>query len=156
MNEEATSSPAPATSTPLGAATLSVQQHRFCLSTIRSLKKMKDAAAFLHPVDPVVLNIPHYPSIIKNPMDLGTIERKLTSSNPQKLDTNPNNPRYNNADEFIADVRLVFTNCLTFNGSDHVISKAGKHLESVFDKQIKNLPPPQVVCECRWFSWNRC
>ncbi|KAI9572650.1 Bromodomain-containing protein [Boletus coccyginus] len=78
-------------------------------------------------------------------MDLGTIERKLMSSNPQKPDTNPNNPRYHNADEFIVDVRLVFTNCLTFNGPDHAISKAGKHLESVFDKQVKNLPPPQVV-----------
>lgn len=149
MNEEAASSPAPVPPTPGGPATFSVQQHRFCLSTIRSLKKMKDAAAFIHPVDPVALNIPHYPSIIKSPMDLGTIERKLMSSNSQKPDTNPNNPRYNSADEFIADVRLVFTNCLTFNGPDHAISKAGKHLESVFDKQIKNLPPSQVVCECR-------
>ncbi|KAH0838598.1 Bromodomain-containing protein [Lanmaoa asiatica] len=145
MNEEVTSSPVPAPPTPVSTTTLSIQQHRFCLSTVRSLKKMKDAAAFLHPVDPVALNIPHYSSIIKNPMDLGTIERKLTSSNPQKPDMNPNNPRYNNADEFIADIRLVFTNCLTFNGPDHAISKAGKHLESVFDKQIKNIPPPQVV-----------
>ncbi|KAF9229668.1 Bromodomain-containing protein [Gyrodon lividus] len=141
------SSPTPAPPTPSqpGTVTFSIQQHRFCLSTIRSLKKMKDAAAFLHPVDPTALNIPHYPSIIKNPMDLGTIERKLMSSNPQKPDPNSNNPRYNNAGEFIVDVRLVFTNCATFNGPDHVISKAGKHVESVFDKQIKNLPPPQVV-----------
>ncbi|KAF8845416.1 Bromodomain-containing protein [Paxillus ammoniavirescens] len=141
------SSPTPAPPTPSqpGAVTLSIQQHRFCLSTVRSLKKMKDAAAFLHPVDPSALNIPHYPTIIKNPMDLGTIERKLSSSNPQKPDPNSNNPRYNNADEFIADVRLVFSNCVTFNGPDHVVSKAGKHVESVFDKQIKNLPPPQVV-----------
>ncbi|KAF8421153.1 hypothetical protein L210DRAFT_3510252 [Boletus edulis BED1] len=79
-------------------------------------------------------------------MDLGSIERKLMSSNPQKPDPNPNNPRYNNADEFIVDIRLIFTNCLTFNGLDHAISlNAGKHVESVFDKQIKNLPPPQVV-----------
>lgn len=158
MNEEAVASPghAPAPPTPTGAAILSIQQHRFCLSTVRSLKKMKDAAPFLHPVDPVALNIPRYPSIIKNPVDLGTIERKLNSSNPQKPDMNPNNPRYNNADEFITDVRLVFTNCLVFNGPDHAISKAAKHLESVFDKQIKNLPPSQVVCECQWFSWNRC
>lgn len=156
MNEEVASSPITVPPIPVGATTLSIQQHRFCLSTVRSLKKMKDAAPFLHPVDPVALNVPHYPSIIKSPMDLGTIERKLMSSSSQKPDMNPNNPRYNNADEFIADVRLVFTNCLTFNGPDHAISKAAKHLESVFDKQIKNLPPPQVVCECQWFSWNRC
>ncbi|KAF8142115.1 Bromodomain-containing protein, partial [Boletus edulis] len=146
MNEEAAPSPIPAPPTPVGAATLTVAQYWFCLSTVRSLRKMKDAAPFLHPVDPVALNIPHYPTIVKNSMDLGSIERKLMSSNPQKPDPNPNNPRYNNADEFIVDVRLIFTNCLTFNGLDHAISlNAGKHVESVFDKQIKNLPPPQVV-----------
>ncbi|KAJ8595168.1 hypothetical protein M405DRAFT_807777 [Rhizopogon salebrosus TDB-379] len=54
-------------------STIRSLQHRFCLSTIRSLKKLKDAGAFLRPVDPVSLNIPHCPKIIKNPMDLGTI-----------------------------------------------------------------------------------
>ncbi|KAJ8582099.1 hypothetical protein M405DRAFT_750705 [Rhizopogon salebrosus TDB-379] len=58
-------------------STISSLQHRFCLSTVRSLKKPKDAGAFLHPIDPVSLNISRYPSIIKNPMDLGTIISKL-------------------------------------------------------------------------------
>ncbi|KAG6334920.1 hypothetical protein ID866_4162 [Astraeus odoratus] len=135
----------PMTAVSSGVSTLSAAQHRFCLSTIRSLKKLKDASPFLHPVDPVALNIPHYPSIIKNPMDLGTIERKLMSSNPTKPDPNPNNPRYFSADEFVADVRLVFTNCITFNGPDHAVAIAGKHVEAVFDKQIKQLPPPAPV-----------
>ncbi|KAI6045133.1 Bromodomain-containing protein [Pisolithus marmoratus] len=148
--DQGAESPAPPPSVPVssGISTLSPAQHRFCLSTIRSLKKLKDAAAFLHPVDPIALNIPHYPNIIKNPIDLNTIERKLMSSNPAKPDPNPNNPRYNSADQFIADVRLVFTNCITFNGPDHVISIAGKHVEAVFDKQIKHLPlpaPPTVT-----------
>ncbi|KAG1775474.1 Bromodomain-containing protein, partial [Suillus placidus] len=62
--------------------TLSPVQHRFCLSTVHSLKKLEDASAFVHPVDPVALNIPHYPTIIKTPMDLSTIECKLMASNP--------------------------------------------------------------------------
>ncbi|KAG2032951.1 Bromodomain-containing protein [Suillus americanus] len=103
-----------------GISTLSPVQHRFCLSTVRSLKKLKDGAAFVHPMDPVALNIPHYPSIIKTLMDFGTID----------------------TEEFISDVRLVFSNCITFNGLDHVIAQAGKHIEAVFDKQIKQLPPP--------------
>ncbi|KAG1825607.1 Bromodomain-containing protein [Suillus subaureus] len=125
-----------------GISTLSPVQHRFCLSTVRSLKKLKDAAAFVHPVDPVALNIPHYPSIIKTPMDFSTIERKLMASNPAKPETSPNIPRYYSAEEFVSDVRLVFSNCITFNGPDHVIAQAGKHVEAVFDKQIKQLPPP--------------
>ncbi|KIM54213.1 hypothetical protein SCLCIDRAFT_1222173 [Scleroderma citrinum Foug A] len=146
--EPMVTSPAPApppTTSPTGILTLSNAQHRFCLSTIRQLKKLKDAHAFLHPVDPVALNVPHYPSIIKNPMDLGTIEKKLMSSNPLKPDPNWNSPRYYSADEFISDVRLVFTNSITFNGPDHPVSLAGKHVEAVFDKQIKQLPPPTPV-----------
>jgi bromodomain-containing factor 1 len=128
-----------------GPVTFSAAQYKFCLSIIRSLKKQKAAAPFLRPVDPVELNIPHYYSIIKHPMDLGTVERKLQSSNPLKPDPNTTNPRYFNSDEFIADVRLIFTNCLTFNGEVHVITKLSRFLEEMFDKQMKNLPPPELV-----------
>jgi hypothetical protein len=82
----------------------------------------------------------------QEPMNLGTIERKFMSSNPSKPDPNPNNPRYYSAEEFVSDVRLVSSNCVTFNGPDHTIAQAGKRVESVFDKQIKQLPPPAEVC----------
>ena len=123
---------------------MSVAQHRFCLSTIRNLKKMRDANPFLRPVDIMGLNIPHYPSIIKTPMDFSTIDRKLVASHPIKPDLNEDTPRYHNADEFIADVRLIFQNTATFNGPDHVVTAMGKRVQDVFDKQLKNLPPPEV------------
>lgn len=123
-------------------ATLTPSQFRFCISTVRNLRKSKDAAPYLTPVDPVALNIPHYFSIIKHPMDFQTIDRKLASSNPQKPDPNPNNPRYLNADEFIADVRLMFSNAALFNGPEHAVTIMGRRVEAVFDKQIKQMPPP--------------
>ncbi|KAF8884964.1 hypothetical protein BD779DRAFT_1442750, partial [Infundibulicybe gibba] len=58
-----------------GPSTLSTAQFRFCLSTTRQLK---DAAPLLRPIDPTALNIPHYPPIIKTPMDFSTIKHKLT------------------------------------------------------------------------------
>ncbi|KAJ6627170.1 hypothetical protein B0H10DRAFT_1941346 [Mycena sp. CBHHK59/15] len=131
----------PASTAP-GRATLDMGQWRFSISTIRNLKKQKDAIPFLRPVDPVALNIPHYPSIVRSPMDFSTIERKLVSSNPTKPDPNPENPRYLTADDVIADVRLIFKNCVTFNGPDHAITLMGKRIEELFDKQIKNLPSP--------------
>ena len=79
-------------------------------------------------------------------MDFSTIDRKLASSNPAKPDPNPANPRYYHADEFIADVRLIFKNCLAFNGPDHPITAMGRRVEEVFDKQIKQMPPPEEVC----------
>ncbi|EJD04035.1 Bromodomain-containing protein [Fomitiporia mediterranea MF3/22] len=123
-------------------ATLSQAQYRFCVSTVRNLRKLKDATPFLNPVDPVALNIPHYLSIVKHPMDFATIDRKLVASNPVKPDSNPANPRYLTADEFIADVRLMFSNAYTFNGPEHVVTQMGKRVEAIFDKQIKQLPPP--------------
>jgi hypothetical protein len=72
---------------------------------------------------------------------LSTIERKLLASNPVKPDSNPVNPRYGSADQFVADVRLIFSNCVTFNGPEHVVTQQGKRVEAVFDKQIKQLPP---------------
>jgi len=127
----------------LPPSTLSLSQHKFALSTIRTLKKMKDATPFRFPVDPEALKIPHYLQIIKHPMDFSTIERKLLASNPVKPDPNPSNPRYVSADEFVADVRLIFSNCVTFNGPEHVVTQQGKRVEAVFDKQIKQLPPPE-------------
>ena len=106
---------------------------------------MKDAAPFRFPVDPEALKIPHYLQVIKHPMDFSTIERKLMASNPVKPDPNSANPRYLGADEFIADVRLIFSNCVTFNGPEHIVTQQGKRLEAVFDKQIKQLPPPEEV-----------
>ncbi|KAI0757215.1 Bromodomain-containing protein [Daedaleopsis nitida] len=126
-----------------GPSTLSVGQWRFCASTVRTLKRMKDATPFINPVDPLALGIPHYPNIIKRPMDFSTIERKLNASNPTKPDSNSTNPRYLNADQFVQDVRLIFTNCVTFNGPDHPVTHMGKRVEAVFDKQIKQMPPPE-------------
>ena len=77
-------------------------------------------------------------------MDLSTIERKVLSSNPAKPDPNPQNPRYHSADDFISDVRLIFQNCLTFNGPDHAISAMGKRVEQMFDKSIKQMPAAEV------------
>lgn len=83
-------------------------------------------------------------------MDFGTIDRKLAASNPAKPDANPGNPRYLSADEFIADVRLMFSNALTFNGPDHAVTHMGKRVEAIFDKQIKQMPPPaEEVCSMK-------
>jgi bromodomain-containing factor 1 len=111
---------------------------------------MKDATPFRFPVDPEALKIPHYLQLIKHPMDFSTIERKLLASNPAKPDPNPANPRYTSADEFVADVRLIFSNCVTFNGPEHVVTQQGKRVEAVFDKQIKQLPAPEEVRCCRF------
>lgn len=47
---------------------------RQCRSIVRRFMAMKDSVPFRRPVDPVAYGIPDYFDIIKQPMDLGTIE----------------------------------------------------------------------------------
>lgn len=48
-----------------------------CLKILRALKKQKQATPFLKAVNPLLLNLPDYHTIIKHPMDFETIENKL-------------------------------------------------------------------------------
>ena len=78
---------------------------------------------FLTAVDPVALNIPTYHSIIKKPMDLGTMKAKLDHG------------EYENAKEFEADARQMFQNCYRFNPPSDPINIAGHELEKAFDSE---------------------
>ncbi|KAL6518745.1 hypothetical protein OROHE_017498 [Orobanche hederae] len=84
-----------------------------CESLLKKLTSQQYAWVFNTPVDVVKLNIPDYFDVIKKPMDLGTIKSKLTSG------------KYSSPWDFLADVRLTFTNANTYNppGSDvHIMA----------------------------------
>lgn len=105
-------------------------QGRFVMQVIRTIRRTKDAAPFAQPVDPVKLAIPTYFEQIKHPMDLSTMEKKLTSD------------QYATVDEFTKDFKLIISNCITFNGKDHKISEMARGIETMFERQMKNLPSP--------------
>ncbi|KAF8315176.1 Bromodomain-containing protein, partial [Clavulina sp. PMI_390] len=125
---------------------LSVAQHKFAMSALKSLRKQKDSYAFNVPVDPILLKIPHYFGVVKQPMDFSTIEAKLVASNPAKRieQSMASQPRYYSILEFNADVQLVFDNCYLFNGPDHIVSQSARRLQATFEKLTKNMPPPQA------------
>ncbi|KAK6458746.1 Bromodomain-containing protein [Scheffersomyces xylosifermentans] len=107
---------------------------RFCSQTVKELVSKKHMGynfPFLAPVDAVALNIPNYHEIVKEPMDLGTVQSKLA------------NNQYENGDEFEHDVRLVFKNCYAFNPEGSEVNMMGHRLESVFDKKWANRPVPE-------------
>ncbi|KAJ8501134.1 hypothetical protein OPV22_011686 [Ensete ventricosum] len=74
-----------------------------CEALVKKLMSHQFAWVFDHPVDAVKLNIPDYHTIIKHPMDLGTIKSKLTSG------------AYSSPWGFASDVRLTFKNAMTYN-----------------------------------------
>ncbi|KAE9972543.1 hypothetical protein EG327_009458 [Venturia inaequalis] len=98
---------------------------KFCQHVMSELVKKKHQAfayPFMVPVDPVALNIPNYHKVIKKPMDFGTIQNNLHTS------------QYAKAKEFYDDATLVFQNCFKFNPPTDEVNKMGKLLQSVFEQ----------------------
>ena len=62
-----------------------------------------EAVPFRTPVDPQLLNIPDYFEIIKKPMDMSSIKRKLETGG------------YKDPWEFVDDVWLMFENAWIYN-----------------------------------------
>ena len=88
------------------------------------------ALDFLSPVDYVALGILDYPTIITQPMDLGTVKKKLE------------NGEYKIFKDFMSDIILIWNNCKTYNQPGSEIVKMANHCEKkikqLIDKQFKN------------------
>ncbi|GAA98946.1 hypothetical protein E5Q_05634 [Mixia osmundae IAM 14324] len=104
-------------------------QHKFCLATVRNLKRNREAPAFCNPVDPIVLGIPAYFAYIRNPMDLSTVEKHLIAN------------EYASVEEFRSEVKLVFDNCCAFNREESPIGLMARRLEGAFNKTMLKCPP---------------
>ncbi|PIO35734.1 hypothetical protein AB205_0188380 [Aquarana catesbeiana] len=68
---------------------------------VKTLWKHQFAWPFYQPVDCIKLNLPDYHKIIKNPMDMGTIKKRLE------------NNYYWSANECMQDFNTMFTNLIT-------------------------------------------
>lgn len=98
------------------------------LKELFSKKHSGYAWPFYKPVDAELLGLHDYHDIIKKPMDLGTVKRKMDSR------------EYKNAPEFAGDVRLIFSNCYKYNPSDHDVVAMGRKLQDVFEMRFANIP----------------
>lgn len=132
--------PTPAAETPGaipagGETGITKLQHKFLTKCLSSLKRMHDSRFYREPVDAVKLNIPNYHNVVTQPMDLGTMEKKLKAG------------QYQSPQEVADDFALMVRNAMTFNGPDHLVAQEGQKLEATFKKQIFNLPKPDEVEE---------
>ncbi|KAG7195967.1 uncharacterized protein KQ657_002354 [Scheffersomyces spartinae] len=109
-------------------------QQKFAMTTIKAIKRLRDAGPFVHPVDIIKLNIPYYYNYITRPMDLSTIERKLAAN------------AYDDPQQIVDDFNLMVSNCLKFNGETSGISKMAKTIQAHFEKHMLHMPP-KVIAE---------
>uniref|UniRef100_A0A674GPP1 Bromo domain-containing protein n=1 Tax=Taeniopygia guttata TaxID=59729 RepID=A0A674GPP1_TAEGU len=95
--------PPPETSNPNKPKRQTNQLQYLLKVVLKTLWKHQFAWPFQQPVDAVKLNLPDYYKIIKTPMDMGTIKKRLE------------NNYYWNAQECIQDFNTMFTNCYIYN-----------------------------------------
>lgn len=95
------------------------------------LREVSDADAqkiFAAPVDPVAHGIPNYFDVIKDPMDLGTIQKRMDAG---EVET---------PGELSRLVRLTFENAIAYNTMpDNVVNVTARALLSIFVKKFGTL-----------------
>ncbi|XP_071421770.1 bromodomain testis-specific protein [Pithys albifrons albifrons] len=88
---------------------------------------------FHQPVDAAALNLPDYYSIIKKPMDLGTIKKRMEHN------------YYTKAAECIEDFKTMFLNCYMYNKPGDDIVFMAEELEKVFMQKIAQMPTEEKI-----------
>lgn len=91
-----------------------------CSELLKGLQSHTHGWVFNTPVDPVELGLPDYFDIIKKPMDLGTVNKKLDSG------------MYHFIEDFAAEVNLTFDNAMTYNEEHSVVYDMAKELKAKF------------------------
>ncbi|XP_020106609.1 transcription factor GTE6-like isoform X1 [Ananas comosus] len=102
---------------------------------LRQITNHKWAWPFMDPVDVKGLKLHDYYEIIKKPMDFHTIQNQMEAKDDY---------RYKNVREIYADVRLIFTNAMTYNDEKNDIHQMAKTLLEKFEEKWLQLLPKVV------------
>lgn len=107
------------------------ERMKYCQTILKELwhKKNYDIAYFFYyPVDVEGLGLEDYLDVIKQPMDLSTIKKKM------------DNREYRKPEQFASDVRLMLHNSFRYNPPEHDVNKAGRKIQEIFEQRYARLP----------------
>ncbi|XP_049579696.1 tripartite motif-containing protein 66-like isoform X1 [Syngnathus scovelli] len=95
---------------------------------------------YVHPLsapfhEPVSRQARNYYQVIKRPVDLSLIRKKLDKSNTL---------HYFMPELFVHDVLLMLKNCATFNYPDSEVARAGRNLEVFFLSKLREIFPDRT------------
>ncbi|GMM31791.1 histone acetyltransferase [Martiniozyma asiatica (nom. inval.)] len=96
------------------------------LSIFTEMQNHPSSWPFLVPIDKN--EVFDYYQVIKEPMDLSSMENKLE------------NDKYESMDDFIYDCKLIFNNCRQYNGEQTTFYKNANKLEKAVIAKLKEFP----------------
>jgi E1A/CREB-binding protein len=105
----------------------SVIRHK-CSPVLKKVMESDYGWIFNKPVDPVDLQLPDYFEVVKVPMDLGSVRKKLESGSA-----------YREVKEFTDDVSLVFDNAILYNGPHSDVTEVAKKMKKMFELEWKRV-----------------
>ncbi|XP_071501633.1 nucleosome-remodeling factor subunit BPTF-like [Diadema antillarum] len=105
--------------------TLTSKDYDHLKKMLRQLQSHKMAWPFIEPVSE--LDAPDYYDVIKEPMDLSTVEDRLKNKHYVKLS------------DFAADIGKIFDNCRYYNPTDTPYYQCADVLEKFFIQKMKSL-----------------
>ncbi|XP_046670960.1 histone acetyltransferase p300-like [Homalodisca vitripennis] len=101
-----------------------------------------ESLPFRQPVDPQSLGIPEYFEIVKRPMDLSTVKRKLDTG------------QYSDPWEYVDDVWLMFDNAWLYNRKSSLVYRYCTKLSEVFEVEIDPVMQLLGYCCGRKYTFN--
>ncbi|TNN63110.1 CREB-binding protein [Liparis tanakae] len=114
------------------------------MPTLESLYRQDpESLPFRQPVDPMMLGIPDYFDIVKNPIDLSTIKRKLDTG------------QYQEPWQYVDDVWMMFNNAWLYNRKTSRVYKYCSKLAEVFESEIDPVMQGLGYCCGRKVRWRR-
>ena len=97
-----------------------------CERILTKLMRHEHAWPFCEAVDPDQLGLPDYFEIIKTPMDLSEVRRRLQTQ------------EYSHVDEFMRDVSLTFDNAIAYNPEDNFVWKHATNMKRIWEGVQRN------------------
>ena len=111
----------------IGMSNSSSKAFKSCTLLLDKLMKHKHGWVFNTPVDVKGLGLHDYFTIIKHPMDLGTVKTRLNTN------------WYKSPKEFAEDVRLTFHNAMTYNPKGHDVHIMADILSKIFEEKWSSI-----------------
>jgi hypothetical protein len=114
---------------------LSKEEAAKAYALLKYLESKSESLDFLQPVNYQALGLLDYPIIVKRPMDLSTVRKKVRQG------------KYSALRDCVAEVQLIWDNCRTYNMNESLIVQNANAMERYMSEFLEQYRPEERPIE---------